>query len=104
VIIALKRMPEPVPKYIILSLVLILSGATLAVVHRMMVNANCSTGLRSLFLALSCITGAAGILLLAIEPYRKKIRYNEKQKKIFWIYILGMGGLIAFSTVLTIFF
>ena len=84
------------PKLTIVCFGLIYFGAIFAVAHRMLINGNYSVGIIKIFEILYIATGVSGFILLMAQGYRTIFRYNEKQKKIFWIYIIGLGSLIAF--------
>jgi drug/metabolite transporter (DMT)-like permease len=49
--------------------------------------------------SLGWLSAISGFILLMVNAYRSKIRYNSTQKKFFWIYVIGLGGLILFLAV-----
>lgn len=81
---------------------LIYFGAVFAVTHRMLVNGNFSLGTTKIFEVLYIISGASGFILLMAQGYRTTFRYNSNQKRLFWMYIVGLGSLLAFAIFFTI--
>jgi len=98
------KIPHPIPKITIIWSTLFFLSAILGNIDRLMDSANYSKGIRNIVIASAFISLGLGFVLLMTQGYRTIFSHNEKFKKLFWIYILGLSGFAVFMAVWIAFF
>jgi len=90
------------PKLTILGFVLIYIDGIFLVIYKILARAKYSLDLIKLFQVLFIVAGISWFILLTVQGYRTVFRYDQKQKKIFWIYVIGFACLLTFTIIFII--